>query len=220
MSNRLTPEDPITWMPTVMAFAITVLHAARAKDAAAAMWMQTETASVIIKAPARAAKGMGRAVRGAVTWMPTVTAFVTTKVWATNIAVEAWFYDSGEPDAFGGVIAVPGAPTDPNGGAELGLFPSAALGGRGGRATHSTYYTGTGDWDRKSTGIARQKGWHKVRFTFTPAGGSIQLDEKLVAQSPDLRLARSLFLGNPWGGSKPMYFDDVAVMSLSGPAAQ
>jgi len=138
---------------------------------------------------------------------------------ATNIAVGAWFYDSSEQDTFGGVIAVPGAPTDPSGGAEIGLFPSA-LGGHGGGSTHYTYYTGTGDWARKHSGIPRQKGWHKVVFTFTPAGGSIRIDDKPVAQSPDLRLARFLFLGNPWGGSKPMYFDDVTIVPISDSTAK
>jgi hypothetical protein len=138
----------------------------------------------------------------------------------TNISAGAWFYDSGEPDTFGGVIAVPGAPTDPSGGAEFGIFPSAGFGGRGGGSTHYTYYTGTGDWARQNSGIPRVKGWHKVEFRFTPAGGSIHFDDKLVAKSANLRFARLLFLGNPWAGSKPMYFDDVSVAAFPEPAAK
>jgi alpha-mannosidase len=139
---------------------------------------------------------------------------------ATNIAVEAWFYDSGEPDAFGAVIVAPSSPSDPTGNAEFGVFPSAQFGGRGGGSTHYTYYTGAGDWARRNSGIPRSKGWHKVVFRIAPAGGAIVFDGKLVAQSPNLRFARLLFLGNPWAGSQPMYFDDVSVVALDDPAAK
>jgi alpha-mannosidase len=137
---------------------------------------------------------------------------------ATNISVAAWLYDSGEPDTFGGVLAVPTVPTDPSGGAEFGIFPSARFGDHGGGSTHYTYYTGTGDWARQNSGIPRAKGWHKVEFRFTPAGGSIHFDDKLVTKSDNLRFARSLFLGNPWAGAKPMYFDDVSVTAIADPA--
>jgi hypothetical protein len=139
---------------------------------------------------------------------------------ATNISVEAWFYDSGEPDTFGGVIAAMGPPTEPTGSAEFGIFPSSRFGGHGGGPTHYTYYTGTGDWARQNSGIARSKGWHQVVFRFTPAGGSIHFDDKLVTESPNMKAARRLFLGNPWAGTQPMHFDDVSVRALPEPAGK
>ena len=135
----------------------------------------------------------------------------------TNLAVEAWFYDSGEPDTFGGVIAAPSSPSDPAGSAEFGIFPSAQFGGHGGGSTHYTYYTGTGGWARQNTGIARSKGWHKVVFQFTPAGGSIHFDDKLVAESQNMKVTGLLFLGNPWAGRNPLYFDDVSLRALGDP---
>lgn len=132
----------------------------------------------------------------------------------TNLSLEVWFYDSGEPDTFGAVIAAPSSPSDPTGSAEFGIFPTEKLGGHSGGATHYSYYTGTGDWDRQNSGIARSKGWHKVVFEFTPAGGAIRCDDKLVTASPNMTLTRLLFLGNPWGGTQPMYFDDVSVVAL------
>jgi hypothetical protein len=138
----------------------------------------------------------------------------------TNLSIETWFYDSGEPDTFGGVIAAPGAPSEPAGSAEFGIFPSEKLGGHGGGSTHYTYYTGTGDWARQNSGIARSKGWHKVVLEFTPAGGSIRFDDRLVTKSPIMKTTRLLFLGNPWAGSKPMYFDDVSVTPLGAAASK
>jgi hypothetical protein len=135
----------------------------------------------------------------------------------TNLSVRAWFYDSGEPDTFGGVIAAPSSPSDPFGSAEFGIFPSERFGGHGGGSTHYTYYTGTGDWARQNSGIARSKGWHEVIFQFTPTGGSIHFDNKLVAKSPKLKTTRLLLLGNPWAGTRPMYFDDVSIVALPEP---
>ena len=132
----------------------------------------------------------------------------------TNIAIEVWLYDSGDPDAFGGVIAAPGAPDNPRGMGEFGIFPSSLYGGHGGGSTFYTYYTGTGDWARQSSGIPRSVGWHKVSFRFTPSGGSIRFDDRLVASSPTMTRARKLYLGNPWGGKKPLHFDDVSVTSV------
>jgi len=133
----------------------------------------------------------------------------------TNIVIETWFYDSGNRDAYGGVIAGPGAPSNPRGLAEFGIFPSSQFGGRGGGSEFYTYYTGTGDWARQNSGIPRSEGWHKVTFRLTPAGGSIYFDDKLVASSPTITHARKLYLGNPWAGSKPVYFDDVSVTALA-----
>ncbi len=56
-----------------------------------------------------------------------------------------------------------------------------------------------------------------MTFRFASGGGSIHLDDKLVAQDPDLKLAKSIFLGNPWAGSRPMYFDDVSVTPIPEP---
>ena len=138
----------------------------------------------------------------------------------TNVSVEVWFYDSGEPDTFGAVIAAPSSPSDPTGSAEFGIFPTEQLGGHSGGSTHYSYYTGTGDWARQNSGIPRSKGWHKVVFQFTPAGGSIHFDDKLVTTSPNMTATRLLFLGNPWAGAQPMYFDDVSVLALGEPAGK
>ena len=113
--------------------------------------------------------------------------------------MEVWFYDSGEPDTFGGVIAAPSSPSDPTGSAEFGIFPSDQFGGHGGGSTHYTYYTGTGDWARQNSGIARSKGWHKVVFQFTPAGGSIHFDDKLVAKSPNMQIRQAALPGQSLG---------------------
>ena len=134
----------------------------------------------------------------------------------TNIAIETWMYDTGDPEAFGGVIACPGAPTDPTGGLEFAVFPSSKFGGHGGGSQFYTYYTGTGDWARQSSGIPRAAGWHKITFRITPTGGSIEFDGRLVAKAPAAIHVRRLYLGNPWFGNKPLYFDDVSVTSLNG----
>ncbi|OHB84065.1 MAG: hypothetical protein A2V98_12080 [Planctomycetes bacterium RBG_16_64_12] len=68
--------------------------------------------------------------------------------------------------------------------------------------------------------VWRRKGWHKVVFQLTLAGGSIHFDGKLVAESPNMQAARLLFLGNSWAGRKPMYFDDVFVRALDDPARE
>ena len=46
----------------------------------------------------------------------------------TNVSLEVWIYDSGEPDTFGAVIAAPSSPSDPTGSAEFGIFPTRAAG--------------------------------------------------------------------------------------------
>jgi hypothetical protein len=102
----------------------------------------------------------------------------------TDIVIEAWLYDSGDPNAYGGVIAAPGPPNSPRGLAEFGIFPSAQFGGHGGGSAHYTYYIGTGDWARQDSGIPRSRGWHKVTFRIAPTGGSITFDERLVATAP------------------------------------
>ena len=94
---------------------------------------------------------------------------------------------------------------------EFGVFPSSKYGASGGGAAFYTYYTGTGDWARQNSGIPRSVGWHKVSFDFTPAGGTIRFDDRLVASSLTMTHARKLYLGNPWAGKKPLYFDDVSV---------
>jgi len=132
----------------------------------------------------------------------------------TDIVIEAWLYDSGDPDAFGGVIAAPGAPNLPRGLMGFGIFPSSQFGGRGGGSASYTYYTGTGDWARQDSGIPRAKGWHKVTFRVTPTGGSIAFDDQEVASGPAMARVRKLYLGNPWAGSKPVYYDDVTVRAL------
>jgi len=132
----------------------------------------------------------------------------------TDIAIEVWLYDTGDTEAYGGVIAVPGAPTDPRGGAEFGIFPSSQFGGHGGGSAFYTYYTGTGDWARQDSGIPRSVGWHRITFRFAPAGGSIYFDDRLIAGGPTLAHARKLYLGNPWAGSKPLYFDDISVTRI------
>jgi hypothetical protein len=50
------------------------------------MWMQTTTASAIIKALALAAKARAKAERNADTWMRTATASAIIKALANNIA--------------------------------------------------------------------------------------------------------------------------------------
>ncbi|MBI2302883.1 MAG: hypothetical protein HYU66_28585 [Armatimonadetes bacterium] len=134
----------------------------------------------------------------------------------TGIVLEAWFYDTGDPDAYGAVIAAPDVPSNPRGSAEFGVFPSPLFGGAGGGSAHYTSYTGTGDWARQDTGIVRSVGWHKVTFRVTPAGGSIHFDDKLIATAPALVRTRRLYLGNPWGGKQPLYFDDVSVRRAEG----
>ncbi len=134
----------------------------------------------------------------------------------TNLAIDTWMYDNGDPDAFGGVIAVPSAPTDPSGGLEFGIFPSSKFGGHGGGSQFYTYYTGTGDWARQSSGIPRAEGWHRITFRITPTGGAILFDDKQVATAPAATHVRRLYLGNPWSGNKPLYFDDVSVTALDG----
>jgi hypothetical protein len=133
----------------------------------------------------------------------------------TDLAIEAWLYDSADPDAYGGIIAAPGAPTNPAGCAEFGVFPSSQYGGAGGGSARYTYYLGTGDWARQDSGIPRSRGWHKVTIRVTPAGGSISFDGRLVASGPAVTRVRKLYLGNPWAGVKPMYFDDLSVNAIS-----
>jgi len=129
----------------------------------------------------------------------------------TGIAVEVWFYDSGDLDAFGGVIVAQGAATDPRGTAEFGVFPSAQFGGHGGGSGAYTFYTGTGDWKRQDSGIARSPGWHKVMFRVGAAGTSVYYDGRLMGTNAGLTSVRRLYLGNPWGGTKPLWYDDVSV---------
>lgn len=133
---------------------------------------------------------------------------------ADGLEVEAWFYDSGDPDAFGGVIVTPNAPDNPRGSAELGIFPSSRFGGKGGGSERYTYYAGTGDWERQDSGIARSVGWHRVTFRVTRASGSISFDGQLLATAPTIVVPRRLYLGNPWAGARPVYFDDIAVARI------
>ena len=121
----------------------------------------------------------------------------------TNVSLEVWIYDSGEPDTFGAVIAAPSSPSDPTGSAEFGIFPTEQLGGHSGGSTHYSYYTGTGDWARQNSGIPRSKGWHKVTFQFTPAGGSIHFDDKLVTSESEHDSHKAASPGQPlgWGAA-------------------
>ena len=132
-----------------------------------------------------------------------------------DMAVDVWMYDSGDPDAFGGAIITPNSPSNPRGLAEFSIFPSSQFGGRGGGSEFYTYYLGTGDWARQSSGIPRSEGWHKITFRVTSAGGSIYFDDRLVGKSPMIVHPRRLYLGNAWAGSKPVYFDDVSVTQVS-----
>jgi len=122
-------------------------------------------------------------------------------------SIEAWFYDTGEADTYGAVMASPTATSDKDGVVEVGLFPWG-----GGTQYYYSYYDASGDWERKSSGIGWSVGWHKVEIIFAASGGAIYLDDiALVEGSPNLSTAKSVWLGNPWEGANPMYFDDVTV---------
>ncbi len=141
-------------------------------------------------------------------------AFLALPATDADLLIEAWLYDTGDRDAFGGVIVAPGAPQNPRGLAEFGIFPSDRFGGAGGGTEHYTYYAGTGAWERQDSGIARSPGWHKVAFRITATGGSILFDDRLVVSSPAIARPSRLYLGNPWAGAQPVYFDDVSVARI------
>jgi len=132
----------------------------------------------------------------------------------TDVAVEVWLYDTGDRDAYGGVVATPDIPQNPTGGAEFAIFPSSQFGGHGGGSEFYTFYTGTGDWARQDSGIPRSPGWHRISFRFTSTGGTIVFDDREVASSATIVRPRRLYLGNPWAGSEPVYFDDVSVARI------
>ena len=123
-------------------------------------------------------------------------------------SIEVWFYDTGQDDTYGAILASPTSQGDPGGVVEVGLFPWG-----GGGSTGYSYYDASGDWARKNSGIERSEGWHKVDIIFAASGGAIYLDDTpLVTGSANLTSAATLWVGNPWAGANPMYFDDVSVV--------